>query len=314
MFRLMLRVWGILWCAILAIIVSTMILAPVIPSDGQVVYVVSLFAKLQLYTSDFAHNLTIPLHPSDSNDFQPTLSTLNDSIIFVSDRDGDAELFALTTNGHHLRQLTDNEYDDLAPQWSPDESQILYQANPDGISQFFLMDADGSNPRQLTNIPQAIARPSWSPDGLHIVYDSGGEIYRYDIISAESQRLTEDSFWDQQAVWSPDGKRIIYESNRGREWLLYQIDLATGESLPVSPSDRTYQQAVWTDDPDQIIVQATRQFTRQLYTLRLDNLAQVDALMIPPLSGSSLYFLLGIREVIEPKWTDVLEPVWISHD
>ena len=311
MFRLMLGAGGILWLAIMASIVSMMILAPVIPSDGQVMYTVSLLGKLQLYSSDFAHDLTIPLHPSNSNDFQPTVSTKNKSIIFVSDRYGDAELFALSTDGRNLRQLTDNGYDDLAPQWSPDESQILYQANPEGISQFFLMDADGSNIRQMTHIPQAIARPSWSPDMSQITYDSGGEIYIYDIASQEIQDLTNDAFWDQQAVWSPDGKRIIYESNRGREWLLYQFEFARGESLPLSPSDRTYQQATWTDDPNQIIFQTTRQFTRQLYTMQLDNPAQVDALIIPPLSGSSLYLLLGIRDVIEPQWTDVIEPVWV---
>jgi Tol biopolymer transport system component len=312
MFRLMLRAGIILWLAMMAISWGVYQFAPTIPPDGRIVYVVSLLSKLQLYTSDLAHDLTIPLQPSDSNDFQPTVSTMSGDIVFASDRYGDAELFMLSANGHSLRQLTDNELDDLNPQWSPDGSQMLYQSNPAGISQFFLMDADGTNRRQLTDTPQAIARPSWSPDGSQIAYDSGGEIIIYDIASGNSQRLTNDNFWDQQPSWSPDGKTIIYESNRGREWLLYKIDLATNESLPVSSRERTYQQATWTDEPNQIIFQSARQFTRQLYTLRLDNPSQIDAIVIPPKSGSSLYLLFGIRDVIEPQWTDVIEPVWMN--
>lgn len=314
MFRLILRAGGILWLAMMAISWGVVQLAPTIPSDGQVVYVVSLLSKLQLYTSDIAHDLTVPLQLSDSNDFQPTVSTVSGDIVFASDRYGDAELFMLSANGHHLRQLTDNEHDDLHPQWSPDGSQILYQANPDGISQFFLMDADGTTFRQLTDIAQAILRPSWSPDGSQIAYDSSGEIYIYDIDSRNSQRLTDDNFWDQQPSWSPDEQTIIYESNRGREWLLYKIELATNDIRPVSSLEQTYQQATWTNDPNQIIFQSTRQFTRQLYSLHLDNPSQIEALVIPPKSGSSLYLLFGIRDVIEPKWTDVIEPVWIEYD
>lgn len=314
MFRLMLRAGAILWLAMMAISWGVYQLAPTIPSDGQIVYVVSLLGKLQLYTSDVSHDLTVSLHSSDSNDILPTVSTVNGDIVFVTDRYGDAELFMLSANGHHLRQLTDNEHDDLYPQWSPDGSQLLIQANPDGISQFFLMDNKGANLRQLTDIPQAILRPSWSPDASQIAYDSSGEIYIYDIASGDSQRLTDDNFWDQQPSWSPDGQLILYESNRKREWLLYKIDIATHEILPVSQRESTYQHVTWTDKPNQIIFQSTRQFTRQLYSLTLDNPSQVDAIVIPPKSGSSLYLLFGMRDVIQRKWTDVIEPVWVGHN
>jgi len=315
MFRLMQKAVVIIGLISMMSVGGLVILSPQVSSDGQIIYVVSLFAKLQLYTSHLSRNLTVRVHQStNSNDYQPTVSSATGDVVFVSDRLGDTELFMLSATGHYLRQLTDNDHDDLYPQWSPDGKAIIYQSNPDGLSQFFLMDADGTNSRQLTDIPQAVARPWWSPDGTQITYDSGGEIYSYDIASAKAERLTDDSFWDQLPSWSPDGDVIVYESNRGADWRLYSINLLTRDLIPISQPDRTDQHITWTDEPQQIIFQSTRQFPGRLYTLNLDNPQQIDVIMLPPQSGSSLYLLFGIRDVLEHDWTDVIEPEWIRRN
>ncbi len=40
-------------------------------------------------------------------------------IAFVSDRDGDAEIFVMNADGTGVEQLTENEYRDYDPAWAP---------------------------------------------------------------------------------------------------------------------------------------------------------------------------------------------------
>lgn len=310
MFRLVSRAIVIIGLLQMLLVGSMYLLAPHLPTDGQLVYVVSLFTRLQLVTSDMSHGLTLRLHASDSNDIQPTVSTMTGDIVFVSDRYGDAELFWLSANGLHLRRLTDNDDDDLYPQWSPDGTQLVYQSNPEGLSQFFLMSLDSQTIQPLTDSPHAIARPVWSPDGERIAYDSEGEIYIYEVVSGDTTRLTDDGFWDQLPSWSPDSKMIVYESNRRSDWRLYGIDITTQETFSISQPDRNDQHVTWMDDR-RILFQSTRQFPGRLYTVHLDNPAQIDEVFIPPLATHSLYLLFGDRERVRHEWTDVIEPVWV---
>ncbi len=67
-------------------------------------------------------------------------------IAFMSDRDGDLEIFVMNADGTGVTQLTDNDdVDDEAPAWSPNGMKIAFQSLRDGDYEVFVMDADGSN-------------------------------------------------------------------------------------------------------------------------------------------------------------------------
>ena len=73
-------------------------------------------------------------------------------IIFMTDRDGNFEIYSMNKDGSNPQNLTNNPGDDIAPKWSPDGSTIAFCSGRDHVgweADVYLMDPDGSNQRSL---------------------------------------------------------------------------------------------------------------------------------------------------------------------
>jgi len=90
-------------------------------------------------------------------------------IAFVSERDGNPEIYHIQPDGSGLTRLTDAPKQDLDPAWAPDGRQIAFRSRRDGSSDIFVMAADGRRPRNLIEDPQDSLddefAPVWHPDG-----------------------------------------------------------------------------------------------------------------------------------------------------
>ncbi len=91
-------------------------------------------------------------------------------IAFMSDRDGNPEIFVMDSNGKNQHRLINNPNGDWSPSWSSAGKRIAFisdrDRHPDVIpgwftSEIYLMDADGGNPQNLTNNPHDECCPSW---------------------------------------------------------------------------------------------------------------------------------------------------------
>ena len=65
---------------------------------------------------------------------------LNGKIAFVSDRDGNSEIYVMNPNGGGQTRLTNNPAEDIDPAWSPDGRRIAYVANPSGNADIYVRD------------------------------------------------------------------------------------------------------------------------------------------------------------------------------
>lgn len=140
------------------------------------------------------------------------------SILFVSDRDGDAEIFVMDAHGGVTVQLTDNASGDGGPAWSPDRSKIAFFTDRDGNNEIYVMNADGSAPTRLTSIAATDLDPAWSPDGSKIAFvsdrDGNFEIYIMNADGTGVTRITNDLAFDGEPAWSPDGATIAFRTHR----------------------------------------------------------------------------------------------------
>ena len=83
--------------------------------------------------------------------------------LYVSDRDGDAEIYLFDTVTCEERKLTDNDADDYSPSWSPDGQRIAFVSERDGNPEIYVIDADGSGQLRLTDDPAPDLDPQWGP-------------------------------------------------------------------------------------------------------------------------------------------------------
>jgi Tol biopolymer transport system component len=142
------------------------------------------------------------------------LPALTGRIAFVSDRDGNAEIYVMNANGTGVTRLTNNGATDGQPAWSPDGKKIAFVSNRAGNDEIYLMNADGSGVSRLTNNPAIDGAPAWSPDGGKIAFHSDRtgsfEIYVMNANGMGVSQLTHIFRVSRSPVWSPDGTEIAF--------------------------------------------------------------------------------------------------------
>ena len=194
-------------------------------------------------------------------------------IAFVSERDGNPEIYVMDADGANQRRLTNNPHDDWSPSWSPDGKRIVFFSDRDGhvhakhgwfTFEIYVIDADGRNPQNLTNNVGDDRSPSWSPDGKQITFvserDGNREIYVIDADGRNPQRLTENPNEDDFPSWSPDGKQIVFSSARAGQfdYEIYVIDTDGRNPQRLTENLKTDWDPVWSPDGERIAFTSDR--------------------------------------------------------
>lgn len=162
-------------------------------------------------------------------------------ILFVTDNDGDEEIFVMEANGTNRQRLTNNLADDFSPSWFPDGQHIVFASDRDGDSEIYVMAADGTNVVQLTDNDVGDYAPAVSPDGTQIAFvsDPNGdweksEIYTVHSDGSQLRRLTNDTKDDSNPEWTQDGLHILYKQPSGGALYPFRLNINTLESTSAS--------------------------------------------------------------------------------
>ncbi|HEX8424416.1 MAG TPA: hypothetical protein VF634_13445, partial [Pyrinomonadaceae bacterium] len=160
-------------------------------------------------------------------------------IAFVSNRDGNNEIYTMEPDGTAQTNLTNHPADDTDPAWSPDGTKIAFSSDRDGNSQIYVMNADGTNVTRITNNEHYDKEPSWSPDGTKIAFTrmaipptpeptpctnrfcgdwdmfpplQQDDIYVMNADGSNQAQLTDSQGQDNHPAWSPDSTKIVYDA------------------------------------------------------------------------------------------------------
>lgn len=190
-------------------------------------------------------------------DFNAAFSPDGRKIAFVSDRDGNLELYMVRLDSSGLRRLTTHHALDDHPTWSPDARRIAFTSTrrPGPAGQawnaIYVLDIDSSNVQRLSAGDAADYSPAWSPRGDLIAFASGsGQSGQSDIFvmrpDGQQRRLvTKNGGWPTFI----DGGRAIafHRQSEGGQWEVWRTDvdgtqrnrMAAGASMPRATPDGT---------------------------------------------------------------------------
>ncbi len=215
------------------------------------------------------------LLPETSNNSQADWSPNGDKIAFVSDRDGNDEIYVLSSDGSGPVRLTRNLVDDTGPEWAPDGRRLSFSGDFKGHSAIYTMEADGSNVTRLTDGDLDAVASAWSPNGRQITFDSkaGGDYYDIYIMNADATgkaRLIHGPANDMASAWSPDGRKIAFVSDRDGNFEIYTVN-ANGTGISRLTNDSAMDGApAWSPDGAQIAYDSVVNGKFAIYVMNAD--------------------------------------------
>jgi Tol biopolymer transport system component len=196
-------------------------------------------------------------------------------IAFVSDRDGDPEIFTVLPNGSSLTQLTNNTSWDTDPAWSHDAARIAFSSDRDGDDDIYVMSASGSGPVNLTNSGGGRdLQPDWSPDGSKIAFVRDGAIY---VTSSSSGGALTRLTSGRSPSWSPDGTKIAFARPGPQNTDIYVMNAdGTGATLLTSGLDADSPD--WSPDGEMLAFEGTAgdSDASRIYTMRKNGTATTE--------------------------------------
>jgi len=137
---------------------------PTVGANGQLVFKGWGNTAGGLKIASLAFDEVQPVTDS-TEDTAPALSPDGQRVVFMSNRDGNWEIYMVNVDGSGLRRLTDNAAQDGLPTWSPDGRAIAFISDRDEGWAVWVMLPNGQGQRQLFAI-------EGSPDGM-----VGGDTY-----------------------------------------------------------------------------------------------------------------------------------------
>ena len=116
--------------------------------DGRIIYngCIGNNCGLIVMNNDGGVPQQITTDPSDKN---PDVSPDGSQVAFMSQRDGNWEIYTSDLQGSNLKRLTSDPANDGLPVWSPDGLSIAFGSDRGGVWAIWVMNADGSNQRQM---------------------------------------------------------------------------------------------------------------------------------------------------------------------
>ena len=189
------------------------------------------------YTAFVFKSAGVNISHNDYCEHSPVWSPDGRRIAFVSDRDGDWEIYVMNADGSGQKRLTNSPGIERNPSWSPDGKHIAYESNRAGDFDIYLVGSGSvglsqhlpgekqlaaGGERLLVSRSGDDLEPVWSPDGARIAFVGNHYGYNRDIMLVDPRSGALDyprgllatiaGWWPytnvQSISWSPDGRYI----------------------------------------------------------------------------------------------------------
>ena len=157
------------------------------------------------------NDITMSLLTTDPGyEGEPTFSPDGRTIAYVSDREGNFDIYLQQIGGGPAINLTKNSAADIQPAFSPDGREIAFVSNRSGTAEIF-----------------------HAAPGLPVV---GGDIWMMPAFGGAARRIVEHG---ECPSWTPDGSAVLYVHGTFRNSHIARIAASGGESRDI-PIDEKF--------------------------------------------------------------------------
>jgi TolB protein len=195
-------------------------------------------------------------------------------IAFVSNRDGNDEIYMMDYDGAGPTRITFNKVRDYMPAWSPDQRKIVYTTykrnTPDLVILYLYEGKSTVVSTRGTNFSAA-----FSPDGKRLAFcstmDGNAEIYLADADGKNVKRLTFNNAIETSPSWSPTGREIAFTSDRlgtGNPQI-YTMDAEGSNVRKISFGGNYHDAPAWSPDGERIAFVSRVDNVFDIYILNL---------------------------------------------
>lgn len=152
-------------------------------------------------------------------------------IAFLSNRDGNDEVYVMAADGGNVRRLTQTAAREDEVAISADGRQVAYISRETGGWEVYTLALATGTRRRLTTSTASDWGPSFSPDGAWLAYFTTGasgtdDIYLMSPTGDNVRRLTNHPAMDVLPVFAPDGGTLYFNSDRaGAGYDLYRMNV-----------------------------------------------------------------------------------------
>jgi TolB protein len=197
-------------------------------------------------------------------------------IVFVSNRDGNDELYMMDYDGQNQTRLTFNTIRDYMPACSADGKKIAYTSYKNLNAGLYILDLEAGKITAVSTRGTNFS-PSFSPDGKKLAFcstmDGNTEIYVSGADGKNIKRLTFNESIDSSPSWSPTSREIAFISDRSGQGQpqVYIMDAEGSNVRRVSFGGSYHDAPAWSPTGDRIAYVSRVENIFDLYVLNLRN-------------------------------------------
>lgn len=194
-------------------------------------------------------------------------------IVFISNRDGNDELYMMDYDGHNQTRVTFNKKQDYMPAWSADGKKIAYTSYRNNRAGLYILNPFEGEITEVVSKGTNFA-PTFSPDGKKLAFCSTLEEGNPEIYVATSEgkkinRLTFNKAIDTAPSWSPTSREIAFTSDRGGTPQIYIMDAEGSNVRRISFGGSYHDAPAWSPAGDRIAYVSRVDLIFDIYALNL---------------------------------------------
>ncbi|MHC4975571.1 MAG: S41 family peptidase [Planctomycetota bacterium] len=175
-------------------------------------------------------------------DREPVVSDDGEWVYFLSERNGDSNIFRMrTSNPGEVQQLT--RFEDhpvrhlsiagdgtMVFSWHGDLYRMTGDGQPTMVEISIAVDSSGDESRGMS-MSNGVTSYSPSPSGKEVAFVVRGDVFVTSADFGTTRRITNTPEQERSVDFAPDGRSIIYAGERGGSWNVYQATLADEDEL-----------------------------------------------------------------------------------